>query len=230
MGETTRRKLKWPEESATPDVPRDIQKLAEELDKVGYFNSGTLASRPEAAASKEGDRYWATDDASFSAEGTPYIFFAGKWVRDPFSLVIASMIGNEAVENKHIKAATIAGSKLVAKEPIKKLVIPHTFTVVGVVAAVTLPPFPVPVPAAQAVKFKEIRHKIEAGTNCTWKILLGASEVEGLKAIKYTTTATTTSATVGKSLSAAELISLVITAIEGEPKNLTVAVWLEYEF
>lgn len=112
MGETTRRKLHYPEETDTPDVPRDIKKLAEELDLVATFKSGTIAERPAVGASKEGDIFWATDDLTYGAEGTPSIFRAGAWKRLPFVEVITGMIANLAVTAAKLAAESVEESKI----------------------------------------------------------------------------------------------------------------------
>lgn len=59
MGETARRKLKYPKEEDTPDVPRDIEALALQLDNDTESGEGKLSERP--AAKTRGRLYYVTE-------------------------------------------------------------------------------------------------------------------------------------------------------------------------
>jgi microcystin-dependent protein len=71
---TTRLGLPYPEDTDTPDVPRDIQALAQALDPiVATTGQGLLVDRPVTAPI--GDRYYATDVRG----GTEYLMTGTGW-------------------------------------------------------------------------------------------------------------------------------------------------------
>jgi hypothetical protein len=111
-GITARRELPFPLLTDTPDAERDIKELAEALDQFAKFNQGIIAARPLAAASKEGDIYWATDDVSYGPTGTWWVLVAAAWKMFPLPTIVAAMIKAEAVETGAVKALAITEPKL----------------------------------------------------------------------------------------------------------------------
>lgn len=81
MATTTRRALRYPVLADSPDIPRDISNLANDIDAVmAALATGTLAARPT-SGQKDGDIYWATNDTTMGPNGTPYKWDAanGQW-------------------------------------------------------------------------------------------------------------------------------------------------------
>lgn len=110
--------------------------------------------------------------------------------------------------------------------------IPHTWTVMGDVNVPDgqddfLPPFPVPVPAGQAVALVGLRRRINAGTSATVKVTRNGSDVTGLTALSATSSWQTTTIT-PVALSDMDSLALVVTAVSGDPKNMSAAVLLDY--
>ncbi len=89
-GKTARRGLPFGLLTDTPDYEADSKALAESLDQTAFFNQGLIAARPLAAASHEGDIYWATDEHAYGPEGTWFIFYGGAWHGFPLPTVTES--------------------------------------------------------------------------------------------------------------------------------------------
>lgn len=74
-----RRNLRVPslDELDTPDVPRDLNNLAQDIQNLAVYNRGTLALRPNTGVL--GDFYRATDDLTDGPEGTLYEWNGSGW-------------------------------------------------------------------------------------------------------------------------------------------------------
>lgn len=112
----------------------------------------------------------------------------------------------------------------------KTVRIPHTFTISGEVKVPVgdvsyIPPFFVPVPVGQTAKVASIRHRINSGTSVS--VSLRKSSVQ-IAAITVTTTSTSSSITGTDTLTNNDDLSLLVTAVSGTPKNMTVSVYLDY--
>lgn len=114
----------------------------------------------------------------------------------------------------------------------KTVRVPHTFMVVGPVMFAQgddyyIPGFAIPVPFGQTARIVGAHARINSGTNVTYDMTLNGLKLTGSEHV------VTTSASDGPLLNKlvtmnnAEL-SIRITAITGEPKNLRVTVMMEY--
>lgn len=115
--------------------------------------------------------------------------------------------------------------------PAKTYRIPHTFTISGevkvdVAGESYIPPFPIPVPAGQAVDLASVRVRLNSGTSATCELRKNGTIVGAAF-----TVSSSTWATVARTTTFADLddLALVITAVSGTPKGLSVAALLEYE-
>jgi hypothetical protein len=129
----------------------------------------------------------------------------------------------------NIDAGSIAASKL-ASYP--KLMVPHTFSVGGVVAVPNgqidyINPFFVKVPPYQTVKLSSVRYRINSGTSATVKLQINGVDATGFTGLTVTTTVAETDPA-DVTLNNNDLISLVVTAVSGTPVNMSVTVFLEY--
>lgn len=120
----------------------------------------------------------------------------------------------------------------------KPVVIPHTFTIAGLIAVPSgdtdyIPPFFVPVPAGRTAKIIAARHRINSGTSVTCKLQRapgagGAfADIAGFTGISVTTAAASTDPT-DVALTDNDVIALVVTAIAGTPRNMSFTVYVEY--
>jgi hypothetical protein len=106
----------------------------------------------------------------------------------------------------------------------------HSFTVSGEVklddASNTyyIPPFFVPVPNGQTVKFKGGRARINSGTSATVDIRRNGTNMVGGQVVGTTTSVFSADTTLGDG----DWIALVVTAVSGTPKNMTVSVFLDH--
>jgi hypothetical protein len=88
-------------------------------------------------------------------------------------------------------------------------------------------PFFVRVPAGQTAKLTQARHRINSGTSVTAKLQINGADATGFTGMSVTTTSTTTNPA-DISLADGDLVALVVTAISGTPKNMTVSAGIEY--
>lgn len=114
----------------------------------------------------------------------------------------------------------------------RSLRVPHTFTVANEVKVASgddnyIPPFFVPVPSGQRVALVGMRHRINSGTSVSIEIHRNGVLATGFSASATTTSTTTDPANVA--LADNDTLALVVTAVSGTPKNLTVSVFLEYK-
>ena len=85
MPATSRLSLPYPAGSDTPDVPRDLEALADALDHVAQYETGLLSARP--AAGVMGRAYWATDERIL------YLDNGASWdSASPFSVPVGGLI------------------------------------------------------------------------------------------------------------------------------------------
>jgi hypothetical protein len=162
----------------------------------------------------------------------PYSFINGTSIvatemNSNFSAVKSFVEGISAGTN--IDAGSIAANKL-ASYP--KLVVPHTFTIGGVVAVPAgqvdyINPFFVKVPASQTVKLTSVRYRINTGTSAVCKIQINGVDATGFTGMTVGTTVAETDAA-DISLSNNDIISLVVTGVSGNPQNMSVTLFLEY--
>lgn len=113
-----------------------------------------------------------------------------------------------------------------------KFVVPHTFTVAGLVAVAVnqadyLPPFFVKVPSSQTVKLISARHRINSGTSATVSVQINGSNATGFASMSVTTTSTDTDPT-DVSLSNNDVLAIVVNSVSGSPQNMSVSLFLEY--
>jgi hypothetical protein len=108
----------------------------------------------------------------------------------------------------------------------------HTFVVAGEVFVPSgdvdfIVPLYVPVYAGRTVKLAKCRYKINAGTSVTAKLQINGSDATGFTAISVTTTVAETDPT-NISLADGDRLALVVTAVSGNPKNMTFTCVLEH--
>jgi len=83
-----------------------------------------------------------------------------------------------------------------------------------------LPPFFVFVPSG-SLTLKSIRYRINSGTSATFKLTKNGSDITNYTSLSCTTTAATT--TQDESLADNDVIAVVVTAVSGTPKNMSVS-------
>lgn len=113
----------------------------------------------------------------------------------------------------------------------KSVLLTHTFTITGEVKVASgdtsfIPGFFVPIPTGKSARFLGGRSKLNSGTSVTFDIRRNGSNISAVNGA--TTTATTFSNNVV--LADQDLLSLVVTAVSGTPKNLSLSVYVEYTF
>jgi hypothetical protein len=111
-------------------------------------------------------------------------------------------------------------------------VIPHTFTISGEIKVPSgdtdfICPFYVNIPSGKTVKLLGLRRSINSGTSATIKLQRNGVDATGFTSLSTTTTATSTTPT-SITLADNDRINLVVTAVSGTPKNLSVTLFLEY--
>lgn len=112
------------------------------------------------------------------------------------------------------------------------ITVPHTFTLSGEVAVAAgdiayVPPFFIPVPPGQTVRLRSVRHRINSGTSATVKLTSNGTDLTGYTGIAVTTTTATTDAA-DVTLTNNAALALVVTAVSGTPKNLSLTLYLDY--
>lgn len=111
--------------------------------------------------------------------------------------------------------------------------LPHTFAIAGPIQVPAgdidyIPGFFIPTPLpAGAVTLVAARHRINSGTSATVKLQRNGVDITGFTGISVTPASTTTDPA-DVALAAGDYIQLVVTAIAGSPKNLSLSVFLDY--
>lgn len=111
--------------------------------------------------------------------------------------------------------------------------LPHTYAIPGEIKVPVgdtdyIIPFFVSLAAGQTVKIAKVRHRINSGTSATVNLQKNGVDVTGLTAISVTTTATDTDPA-DITLADNDMLQLVVTAVNGTPKNMTFTIFIEYE-
>lgn len=110
--------------------------------------------------------------------------------------------------------------------------IPHTFVVAGEVFVPAsevdfIVPMFVPVAAGRTVKLAKCRYKINAGTSVTAKLQINGVDATGFTGISVTTTAAETNPA-DITMADGDRLALVVTAVSGNPKNMTFTCVMEH--
>lgn len=108
----------------------------------------------------------------------------------------------------------------------------HTWAISGEVKVPSgdtnfLMPFFVSLASGQTAKIVSAKHKINSGTSVTVKVQKDDVDVTGFTGISVTTTATTTNPA-DVSLADGDKLALVVTAVNGTPKNMSFTLFLEH--
>lgn len=123
----------------------------------------------------------------------------------------------------------------------KTIRIPHTFTISGPVLVPNgevgyIPPFFVELPTNQTATLVAVRHRLHGvqgatAPSVTFSILRGSPDngtvVGGLSAVVATLATTRTGATSQNVLADGDAVQLVVSAVTGNPQNMTVSVYLD---
>lgn len=171
--------------------------------QYGIWFSGPATTRPTAPY-RFGRWYYANDTSQVSLDtGAAWLDMASKAYVD----------------------SQVAGFAI----PAKTIRIPHTFTISGPVGVLTgdtnyLPPFFVPVPTGQTVKFVGTRYRINSGTSATVQVNRNGALMWG----GGTVTTTTTGDTQNITLTNNDVIQFIVTAISGAPQNLSFTIYFDY--
>lgn len=107
----------------------------------------------------------------------------------------------------------------------------QTFTIGGYVNVPIgdvdyLNPIFVSVNSGQTLRLVACRHRINSGTSATVKLQRNGVDITGFTGISVTTASTTTDAA-DVTLSDADMIQLVVTAVSGSPQNLSLSLIFE---
>ena len=112
--------------------------------------------------------------------------------------------------------------------------IPHTWAVSGEVKVASgdtdfVLPFYVPVPAGQTVRLVGVRARINNGASAsaTFKMQRDGADITGYTGIVASNTSPSVTAD-GGLFTDSQTFALVITAVTGTPRNLTVTAFLDY--
>lgn len=108
----------------------------------------------------------------------------------------------------------------------------HTY---GIISKIKVPngqkdfviPFFVSLSSGQTAKLVKARHIINDGTSVTCKLQKNDSDITGFTSISVTTTAADTDPT-DVTLADNDKIALVVTAISGNPQNMSFTIFIEY--
>lgn len=108
----------------------------------------------------------------------------------------------------------------------------HTWTVGGTVAVPSgdtnfIPPMFVTNATGQTVSLARAKHKLNSGTSATVSVQRNGSNVTGFTDLTVTTTATTTNPT-DVALTDGDTLAIVVTAVNGTPKNMTFTIVLKH--
>lgn len=163
------------------------------------YGKGTITARPAASAANEGLLYVVTSATGGGVVGSMYFCDGAAWI--------------------YLNPRTVR--------------IPHTFTISGTVNVPSgdtdyVPPFYVPVPAGQTVKFAKVVMRINSGTSVTFK--LQKAGVDIATGYSATTSGGSSATGAGASFADNDTCALVVTAVSGTPKNMTATVYFDYTF
>jgi hypothetical protein len=116
----------------------------------------------------------------------------------------------------------------------KTVRLPQTYTIAGEIKVPSgdtdfINPFFISLPTGQTGQIVACRYKINSGTSATIKLQKNGTDITGFTSISVTTTAASTTPT-AVSISNNDQINLVVTAVSGTPKNLSVTIFIEYTF
>jgi hypothetical protein len=119
---------------------------------------------------------------------------------------------------------------IVAAPPALRL--PHTWAVPGEIKVAIgdtdfIVPFFVPVPSGRFARIVGCRRRISSGTGVTFSIRKNDVDVPGLAGISATTSVLQTDIT-PVDCGDGDMLSLVVTAVSGTPKNFTCSLYIEY--
>ena len=109
---------------------------------------------------------------------------------------------------------------------------PMTYAVQGLLAVPSgatnfLPPFFLPVPVGQTWTLVGVRAMVRGGTSATFNIQHNGTTIGGLSGIVVTTTAGTSTPTVGEAILDGDYLAPVITAISGTPDGLSMSFYFQ---
>lgn len=107
----------------------------------------------------------------------------------------------------------------------------HTWTIPDTIAVASgdtdfIPGFYIALATGQSTKIARCRYKINSGTSATVKLQKNGSDLTGFTGISVTTTSATTDPA-DQTVADNDLITLVVTAVSGTPKNLSFTVVME---
>jgi hypothetical protein len=164
-----------------------------------------------------------TPDASTTAKGITRITPAPETATDP-----------EAVGSNH-SALTDARAPTAHTHPQADIVFytVHNFVVPDDVKVRSgdvdyIPPMYVLLAPGQTAKLAKVRYRINSGTSATVKIQRQGVDVPGFTGISVTTSSTTTDPEAPQPVFDTNFLAVVVTAVSGTPKNMTVALVIEH--
>lgn len=113
-----------------------------------------------------------------------------------------------------------------------EILIPHTWSVQGEIKVPSgdtdfIPGFFVKVPTGQTVSIASARYKINSGTSVTAKVQVNGSDATGFTGMSVGTAAAETDPS-DVTLANNDLVTLVVTAVSGTPKNMSFTIFLKY--
>jgi len=127
------------------------------------------------------------------------------------------------------------GTAVALDDHTHSVVIPHTYAIPGEIKVPSgdtdyILPFFVSVPTGQTVKIIKAMHRINSGTSATVKLQKnGTTDITGFTSISVTTTTGTTDPA-DQTLANNDMVQLIVTAVDGTPKNMTFTIFVEYTF
>jgi hypothetical protein len=119
---------------------------------------------------------------------------------------------------------------VVAAPPALRL--PHTWAIPGEIKVAVgdvdlIVPFFVPVPAGRFARIVTCRHRISSGTSVTFSIRKNGVDVAGLVNLVATPSSAQSAITPTDCIDG-DRLSMVVSAVSGPPKNLTVTLYIDY--
>jgi len=110
----------------------------------------------------------------------------------------------------------------------------HTWAIPGEIKVASgdtdyIPLFWVDVATGQSVKLVKMLHRINSGTSATVKLQKSGVDITGFTGVSVTTTGTVLDPA-DVALVANDQLALIVTAVAGTPKNMSVTVVLEHLF
>ncbi len=107
----------------------------------------------------------------------------------------------------------------------------HTFALMGTIAVPSgdtdfIPPFYIEPPQGCTPYLISLKHKINSGTSVTYKLQINGSDATGFTALSATTTEAVVNPT-DVVLASGDRVAVVVTAVSGAPKNLTISLVIE---